>query len=66
MDPPPYTRTHARARTHSHTHARAHLMLSPPPPPSSYLQWGTIPIVTLIGMLLLGIDEMGIQIEEPL
>ncbi|KAJ9534421.1 hypothetical protein QJQ45_016111 [Haematococcus lacustris] len=27
--------------------------------------WGTIPISLLISMLLLGIDEIGVQIEEP-
>ena len=31
-----------------------------------FLQWATIPIVVLTGMLLLGIDEIGVQIEEPL
>jgi predicted membrane chloride channel (bestrophin family) len=27
--------------------------------------WATIPITLLIGALLLGIDEIGVQIEEP-
>jgi predicted membrane chloride channel (bestrophin family) len=28
--------------------------------------WGCIPVVILISALLLGIDEIGVQIEEPL
>lgn len=28
-------------------------------------KWATIPICLLVGMLLLGIDEIGVQIEEP-
>jgi predicted membrane chloride channel (bestrophin family) len=28
--------------------------------------WGCIPITVVISALLLGIDEIGVQIEEPL
>lgn len=28
--------------------------------------WGCIPITVVISTLLLGIDEIGIQVEEPL
>ncbi len=28
--------------------------------------WATVPITVLVGALLLGIDEIGVQIEEPL